>query len=411
MHPAHVPLEPEPEPSDVDGARHHRPGGRLLGDRHRRRMIAVDDLVEAPEEGDRLEVLVAAVNVRQPLPRPLGIVEVEHRRDGVDAQPVEVIPVEPVERVADQVVRDLVPAVVEDQRAPVGLIPPAGVRVLVEVSAVEVREAVRVPGKVRRHPIEEDADAPAVERVHEAHELRRRPVSPARGEGADLLVAPRSVERVLADRQELHVGVAEVSDIVPERLAELAIGEEPVPLLGHAPPRPEVNLVDRDRGVEGIPAGPLRHPGPVAPHVPVERGDDRSRARLLDLELEGERVRLEGQERPVLPEDLELVAGPLAQPRDEQLPEARAGMAPHRVAPAVPPVEVAHDADAPSVRRPHGEHHARHPVEDGRVGAEFLVRLVVRALPQQEAIEVRERRWEPVRVLDLPRAPRRIGHG
>ena len=187
-------------------------------------MIAVDDLVEAPEERDRLEVLVAAVDVRQPLPRPLGIVEVEHRRDGVDPQPVEVIPVEPVERVADQVVRDLVPAVVEDQRAPVGLVPPAGVRVLVEVGAVEVREAVRVPGEVRRHPIEEDADAPAVERVHEGHELRRRPVSPGRGEGADLLVAPRSVERVLADRQELHVGVAEVSDIVPERLAELAIG-------------------------------------------------------------------------------------------------------------------------------------------------------------------------------------------
>ena len=301
-------------------------------------------------------------------------------------------------------------AVVEDQRPPVRLLAPARVRVLVEVGAVEVDETVGVAREVGRHPVEDDADPAAVERVHESHEVLRRPVPAGRREGADLLVAPRSVERVLADRQELHVGVAQVADVVPERLAELPVGEEPVALLGDAPPRAQVDLVDRDGRVERVPARALGRPGAVVPGVPVERGHDRGGARLLDLELEGEGIRLQGEQRPVLPQDLELVAAPLAEPGNEELPDAGARMAPHRVPPAVPAVEVAHDAHAAGVRRPHGEHHARHAVEDGRVGAELLVGLVVRALAEEQAVEVRQRRREPVRVLDLPDAPRSVGH-
>ena len=85
-------------------------------------------------------------------------------------------------------------------------------------------------------------------------------------------------------------------------------------------------------------------------------------------------------------------------------------MATHRVPPAVPGVEVAHDAHAAGVRGPHGEDHARHAVEDGRVGAELLVGLVVRPLAEEEAVEVRQGRREPVGVLDLPDAPGSVGH-
>ncbi len=215
---------------------------------------------------------------------------------------------------------------------------------------------------------------------------------------------------MLADRQQLDVGVAQVADVVPQRLAQLPVGEEPVALLGDAPPRAQVDLVDRDGRVERVPARPLGHPAAVAPGMPVERGHDRRGARLLDLELEGEGIGLQGEQRPVLPEDLELVAAPLAEPGNEQLPDARARMTAHRVPPAVPGVEVAHDAHASGVRRPHGEDHARHVVEDGLVGAELLVGLVVRPLAEEEPVEVRQGRREPVGVLDLPHAPGRVGH-
>jgi hypothetical protein len=44
-----------------------------------------------------------------------------------------VIAVEPEERAVEQEVRDLVASVVEDERAPVGMLPLPGVGVLVEV--------------------------------------------------------------------------------------------------------------------------------------------------------------------------------------------------------------------------------------------------------------------------------------
>ena len=65
-------------------------------------VVAVDDLVEPLEEGDRLQVLAAAVAVGHPLARLARVVEVEHRGDRVHAQAVDVVLVEPEERVGDE---------------------------------------------------------------------------------------------------------------------------------------------------------------------------------------------------------------------------------------------------------------------------------------------------------------------
>ena len=68
VHPAHVPLEAEAEPAEIGRPRHARPRGRLLRGRDDARARALyDRLVELLEERDRLEVLAAAVLVRDPL--------------------------------------------------------------------------------------------------------------------------------------------------------------------------------------------------------------------------------------------------------------------------------------------------------------------------------------------------------
>ncbi len=41
---------------------------------------------------------------------------------------------------------------------------------LVERGAVEARETVRVGGEMRRHPVEDDADAGAMQRIDEPRE-------------------------------------------------------------------------------------------------------------------------------------------------------------------------------------------------------------------------------------------------
>src|ERR1700726_5296523 len=97
-------------------------------------------------------------------------------------------------RAADQEAPYLPPAVVEDQAPPVRLEAPARIGVLVEVRAVEERQGVLVVREVRRHPVEDDADAALVEVVDQVHEVLRRAVAAGGREEAGHLVPPPAVE-------------------------------------------------------------------------------------------------------------------------------------------------------------------------------------------------------------------------
>ena len=128
------------------------------------------DLVQLLQERDGLQVLAAAEDVRHPLALAPRVVEVEHRRDRVHAQAVDVQLAEPVERRREQEVAHLVAAEVEDERSPVGVRAAAGIVVLVERRAVEARERPVVAREVRGHPVEDHADAALVQRVDERAE-------------------------------------------------------------------------------------------------------------------------------------------------------------------------------------------------------------------------------------------------
>ena len=98
---------------------------------------------------------------------------------------------------------------------------------LVERRAVEQGKAVLVGREMRRHPVDDDADAGPVRAVDEARktfriaEPRRRRIEPGR------LVAPGRIVGVLAHRQEFDVGEAHVDAIGDEPGRHLVPGEEP----------------------------------------------------------------------------------------------------------------------------------------------------------------------------------------
>src|SRR6202035_3171514 len=100
--------------------RHHGPGGRLLGDRLHGGEVGVDALVETAQEGDRLQVLAPAVLVGDPLAGRARVVEINHGGDGVDAQAVGVVAVEPEAGGAGEEAPHLAAAVVENVALPVG---------------------------------------------------------------------------------------------------------------------------------------------------------------------------------------------------------------------------------------------------------------------------------------------------
>ena len=201
MHPAHVPLHRKAKTANACRAGHARPRGGLLGDGDDARRRLVRRGVHLLQELHRLQVLAATVDVRGPAALGARVVQVEHRCHRVHPQAVDMEFFEPVQRVGHQEVAHLGAAEVEHVSAPVQLLAALGVGVLVERGAVEAAQRPCVLGKVRRHPVHDDADAGRVQRVDECPEVVRRAESRCRRVVGRDLVAPRSGERVLRDGQ------------------------------------------------------------------------------------------------------------------------------------------------------------------------------------------------------------------
>ena len=91
VHPAHIPLQAEPQPPDVRGPRHARPRRGLFGDGQHAGMAFVDELVQALQERYRVQILVPAMGIRNPFAGPARVVEVKHGGNRVHAQAIHVI--------------------------------------------------------------------------------------------------------------------------------------------------------------------------------------------------------------------------------------------------------------------------------------------------------------------------------
>ena len=181
------------------------------------------EVVELADELDGLQVLAPAILVGNPLARAPRIIEVEHRGHRIDPQAVDVKAVAPEQRVGQQEVDDLVPAIVENQGAPILVRPFARVFMLVEGGAVEAGKRPVVAREMGGHPIDNDADARLMERIDEILEIVGRAIAAGRRIKARHLVAPRRVIRVLGDRHELHVGEAHLLDVLDQRFSQRAV--------------------------------------------------------------------------------------------------------------------------------------------------------------------------------------------
>ncbi len=141
------------------------------------------------------------------------IVAIQHRGDGIDPQPVDMKGLQPVERAGNQEALHLAPAVIVDQRVPVLVEAFARIGVFVERGAVELAQAVRVVGKMPRHPVQDHAETGAVAGIDEMGEILRRAEPRAGGELRQRLIAPGAAEGMLHDRQQLEMGEAQIADI------------------------------------------------------------------------------------------------------------------------------------------------------------------------------------------------------
>ena len=212
---------------------------------------------------------------------------------------------------------------------------------------------------------------------------------------------------MLGHGHQLDVREAHFDHVIEKLVRQFEVGQGAVVFLRDAFPTARVDLVDAHRFLLPV-LGPARgHPFGVAPAVAGQVPDHRTGLQAV-LVVKRERVALE-LDAAVRPEHLELVVRPLSHAGQENFPDAAAEQFAHGVHPAVPMVEVAHDADAPCVRRPDGEGAAAHAFRLADVRAQPVVEAVVVAFGEEVQIQFAQDRPEGIRIGGDGFVPRPVG--
>src|SRR5262245_35514610 len=166
-----------------------------------------------------------------------------------------------------------------------------GILVLVERGPVETPQAEFVLGEMRRHPVENHADSPSVELVDHEAEIVGTAIARGWSEIATYLVAPGAGERVLHQREKLHVRETNLLHIFSKLHRQLSIREAAVPFFRHAAPGARMHLVNRYGTLDRVAPATRRHPRFIAKLI-VRAVHDRSGGRR-GLHLPRKRITLE----------------------------------------------------------------------------------------------------------------------
>ena len=189
--------------------------------------------------------------------------------------------IKPEQGIADQEVVHLAASVVKNERSPLFLFSEARIGVLVQMGAVEITQPVFVSRKMGRHPIENHSDAVLMQRIDQKHEVLRRAKATGRREIPDRLITPRAVERMFRNRQELHVRITHMMDVLGQSRCKFAVGQPAIGLFCHATPGTKMDFVDRYGRFNGIQTGPRADPGLVLPPIARQVPDLRCRVRAI----------------------------------------------------------------------------------------------------------------------------------
>ena len=206
---------------------------------------------------------------------------------------------DPVEGGGDKEGLHLGSAYVETASAPFGVLLPIPALIFVKRRAVKLVQTVLVLGEVRRHPVQNHADAVGVELVHEVAEVLGRTEAGGGRKVAAALIAPAAVEGIFSDREQLHVGVAHLLHVGHQQIGDLAVVQICITIhVGLAvtgTPRGKVHLVDVERCAVELPgvgeAAALGHPRAVGP-AEVIFGIDQRSGLLQGFVHHGVRIRL-----------------------------------------------------------------------------------------------------------------------
>src|SRR5688572_27208490 len=144
VHPSHVPLIVEPQPSHISRTCSHGPRCALFSNCQCAGNNLMRNFIKAANEVNRIKILSPAKAVRNPLPGVATKVQIEHGRDSIHAQSIQVILFEPKERATDQKVANFVAPKVEYFGSPILMLTLSWVRVFIKMRAIKEGQPMRI---------------------------------------------------------------------------------------------------------------------------------------------------------------------------------------------------------------------------------------------------------------------------
>ncbi len=250
-----------------------------------------------------------------------------------------------------------------------------------------------------RNPVQQHAQTPCMGRLNEGAEFGRRAVTDRGGIKAHRLIAPAAVKGKFGNRHQLDMGETHVGHVIDQVFRQFQIAQHPV--ARRAPPAAQMHLIDRDRGIDGLARRPACHPVAVLPRRSAQRPYHRGIGGGM-FRPKAHRIGLQRQKPAIRAAQLVFVGGPFAQAGDEGFPDPGCPAPPHRVAAAIPDVEIPHHRNAPRVRRPDGEMRAPNPFMRDHMRAQHLPQAAVGALAQQIFVHLAQNRAKAERIVEFP---------
>src|SRR5436190_6138523 len=190
MHPSHIPFIRKSESTARNWSAYAGPSCRLFGDHDDPGTAFSDDRIEMAHKPDCLQIVAAAVDIGDPFAFFAAVVAIQHRGYSIDAKAVDMKVLQPIKRAGNQESLHFAPAEIVDQSIPIEMKALAWIEMFVQRCPVEPRQAVGIGRKMRRHPVENDADVGAMQRVHKALQGCWRSKPCGRREQAKRLVTP-----------------------------------------------------------------------------------------------------------------------------------------------------------------------------------------------------------------------------
>ena len=214
IHPSHIPFYVKAKPVILHISRNFRPCGGFLGNHQHTRIPSLHYGIQMFQQFHRFQILMAAVHIGHPLPVALPVIQVKHGSHRIHPDSVRMILLNPIKGIGNQVIGNLRPAVIINQCPPMRMRAFPRILMFIETGSVKVGKPIGIPWEMRRHPVQNDADAGFMHFIHKIFEILVRPVPGSRRIIPNDLISPGAVKRMLHHRHQFDMRVTHLFHII-----------------------------------------------------------------------------------------------------------------------------------------------------------------------------------------------------